>query len=795
MAERTVNVTINYKVNTVEVQKAQAASIAAQKATDDLRKATEAYGKAAKDSNKAAQDALKQTKGSTADVTAEFSSLYSSVRLFLTAGLAKELVDVSLKMATLSGKIEGVEKAFSKLPNSVLILKSLRDATHGTVTDLELMQKALQASNFRIPLEKLGKLFEFAAVKAQQTGQEVNHLVDYIVSGIGYRSIKRLDDLGFTANRVKEALGGVSLQAADMGQVMDAVTKLMDEDLQKTGGYAITSATAVEQLKNKWFELGAEVSKQGTSTGFIGLLTKATDAMRVFAKSGFDVKNIALTLFNEDVTKQSEDMAAAFVKANAALKENERVEDTEKKIFELGTLIKLNKEQNGYAEENIKTLKNEVSELESKNKSIVGLQKLGTEEHKQIKDKEKQISIIEGEINARGSNNAVMAESIRLILDYRDSIKLAIEAENEELGIIPKKKEELEKLRDALDRSRNPKDLGPSGKIVLAIKKLEDEIAQLEGKANDKKKKEANEVQEYLAYLSDLELFQDKKILEERVAARKEANEKEVKDAKEAAEKKKKLEEDLAERQLIIRRMLADAATQILSDQFYAGQQRQLDDFTDKINSTRDFYDEQINLAGDNEARKQILRKESDREIAKLEKERGDREKKAAQAGILVNTALAVIKAYAFASDPYTGAIQAAIVAAEGASQYAIASRARYYAKGKINIDGPGTSTSDSIPAYLSKGESVITAQATRKSLGLLDAIQNNKIDDRVLKTIELNGGRTIQPSFNDKRIVDELKGIRSSQYQLELQGNLLYRVYRDDAGNTKRIRSKSLSS
>jgi hypothetical protein len=40
-----------------------------------------------------------------------------------------------------------------------------------------------------------------------------------------------------------------------------------------------------------------------------------------------------------------------------------------------------------------------------------------------------------------------------------------------------------------------------------------------------------------------------------------------------------------------------------------------------------------------------------------------------------------------------------------------------------VALDGPGTGTSDSIAAYLSKGESVITAKATKQYAPLLEAM------------------------------------------------------------------------
>ena len=44
---------------------------------------------------------------------------------------------------------------------------------------------------------------------------------------------------------------------------------------------------------------------------------------------------------------------------------------------------------------------------------------------------------------------------------------------------------------------------------------------------------------------------------------------------------------------------------------------------------------------------------------------------------------------------------------------------------GAVDIDGPGSTTSDSIPALLSRGESVINAESTAKYKPLLTAIND----------------------------------------------------------------------
>lgn len=61
----------------------------------------------------------------------------------------------------------------------------------------------------------------------------------------------------------------------------------------------------------------------------------------------------------------------------------------------------------------------------------------------------------------------------------------------------------------------------------------------------------------------------------------------------------------------------------------------------------------------------------------------------------------------------------------------------QYAATGKILIDGPGSETSDSIPLMVSRNESVIRADMSKKHTAALRAINENRYED-YLKTVEL---------------------------------------------------------
>jgi len=127
-------------------------------------------------------------------------------------------------------------------------LASMRKSTMGLVTDLELMQQSVKGANLGIPIRDMGILLEFAKRRADETGESMDHLVNSIVEGIGRKSTRRLDNLGISAQRLKEAVGGVSLEMADVADVSKAMVGIAEEELAKMGDATITAADKMTQL-------------------------------------------------------------------------------------------------------------------------------------------------------------------------------------------------------------------------------------------------------------------------------------------------------------------------------------------------------------------------------------------------------------------------------------------------------------------------------------------------------------------------------------------------------------------
>ena len=164
-------------------------------------------------------------------------------------GSISETIDKSIELAE---SADGIIHAFRNLDQPGL-LDNLRKATKGTVSDIELMQAAVKAKDFRIPLEDLGKYLTFAQLKAQQPGQSLDYMVDSIVTGLDRQSPQILDNLGLSAAEISE-------KTKETGDFMKAVASIVEKNVASAGETYISAADRAAQktteLENKQLQLG-----------------------------------------------------------------------------------------------------------------------------------------------------------------------------------------------------------------------------------------------------------------------------------------------------------------------------------------------------------------------------------------------------------------------------------------------------------------------------------------------------------------------------------------------------------
>ena len=162
-------------------------------------------------------------------------------------------------------------------------------------------------------------------------------------------------------------------------------------------------------------------------------------------------------------------------------------------------------------------------------------------------------------------------------------------------------------------------------------------------------------------------------------------------------------------------------------------------DFSRQFENLQAAEEAQLSLVGDNEEEQLRIRAEFDQKRRDLERQQAQANKTQALFQVGIDTALAITKTIANlglpAAIPFTiaaaaqGAVQAAIIAATPIPQFA---------EGVIGLQGPGTETSDSIPAMLSMGESVMTGKETRDFNPTLWAIRKGAVSPDVLNRVAI---------------------------------------------------------
>lgn len=135
----------------------------------------------------------------------------------------------------------------------------------------------------------------------------------------------------------------------------------------------------------------------------------------------------------------------------------------------------------------------------------------------------------------------------------------------------------------------------------------------------------------------------------------------------------------------------------------------------------------------------------------------------ASSAAIAATQAIQTVTNAGATGDPYTAAARIAAAVAALAAGFAFATNLttafnnNSFKDGVIGINGAGTETSDSIPARLSRGESVMTAAETKKYRPYLEAMRDGTFD-RVAVTKD-----GIVTSKQDKNTTKELQEIKEA--------------------------------
>lgn len=816
MADRVQNITINYKFNTSEVDKATQTLNKANQLSNQLQGAGQKAGSAINQefqkSNKTILDMqtaltrlksiievtsnpakLKQLSAEYKNIKAQldqatksafgfnkavqdqgagvqklsgqFGSLLNTARAVFGAAIIRQVVDTTLEMAKLAGNAEGIERAFRRaFPDATALVQQLRDATRGTVTDVELMQRTLQATNLGVSVRELPVLFEFAAARAQQTGESVDYLVDSIVRGIGRKSPLILDNLGLSAVRLKEKFDGAALASQSVADVTRVVGEIAREELDKMGGFVETSAQKVDQLTAAWVTFKTELAKKIDSSGVINFVKNQINNVTELIKGSTNA------LIDQAKELGASDALRVLNSASfKALQDNEQAK-TDFIQQEINSRVEIERKYNV-----------EIAQLSSE------LLKL-REQDVLLPNEIARRNFLEDQVKALKLAVLSTKEARITFKAFLDDLTKEVEPEKPK-GIIERKREEIKALQKQIEETNKLSDLGVAGKLTSQLEIAQAELADLLRAFTAFKVPEFKlEIDDASKSLSNFEAASErirKGLLQiaEGGVIRPPVQPTSVYEPSTWDLLKDDFESHWKD--------ITAAGIDIQADQLKSIADAEVMNAQLRLRNLQDFYSEQQMLAGDNDRAKEQLRLREERETKRLREEIARKEKQARRSQVFIDIAAGIAKAFATYPWPYS-LIPAAFVAAQGAAQLAIINRQpTNFAKGVIDIKGPGTATSDSIPANLSRGESVMTAWETKHAGDVLRDIRAKKLDNEKLRELKQGRSPVVSPAFDDKRLI---KAIKDQKHPDVVKvSNIVYETKEYTDGYKKRVRSRSM--
>lgn len=224
-----------------------------------------------------------------------------------------KLVEFGKEIVRLSGEMQGVKNAFDNLGRAGL-LDELRAATKGTVSDLNLMKQAVSAKNLGLPIEQLGRYFEFARRRAKETGESVEYLSDSIVKGIGRKSPLILDNLGISTLALNEELKKTPDFATAVGNIIEKEFGTMASDID-------TTAEATARVSASWENYMTQLG--GNTTGIINSATKAlNDLLITITETDAATEKAGKLGFGRKAFSELDATAQKFVEFNKLVNDN-----------------------------------------------------------------------------------------------------------------------------------------------------------------------------------------------------------------------------------------------------------------------------------------------------------------------------------------------------------------------------------------------------------------------------------------------------------------------------------------
>lgn len=250
------------------------------------------------------------------------------------------------------------------------------------------------------------------------------------------------------------------------------------------------------------------------------------------------------------------------------------------------------------------------------------------------------------------------------------------------------------------------------------------------------------------------------------------ANEKKAADKKTSDDKQIELEKQIKQAAFDLGKQAADSI-------FQAGADRRANELQGRLSALDAARQAELDNKNLTEQQKADIDRKYNEKERQIKQKAYEDDKRAKIAQAIINGALAITNIFATVPKFDFGVstfILAGVAAASTAIQVAAIKAAPVpkFRHGKVGIEGPGTTTSDSIPAMISRGESVINAKSTEKWKDALEAINNDDFDNYLSRKfgdfvfpevpdsihVAPGGGMAIDYDMLASKVAQHMKGV-----------------------------------
>lgn len=208
----------------------------------------------------------------TRSIGAVSGALSSLVKYAMSFFAVQKVADFTFEAAKLGAELDAVRAQFYAMAGGAAYaeryMAQMRAATLYTVSDVDLMHQALKLASmgFADSAETAARFVRIAAMLGDKSKDVESRIADFTAL-IANRSIRRLDNFGFSVGQIRERMKELAALYPGMNEeqrFLNAVLEQGDQILQRLGGSIENTKTAYDRLaaaaKNRRAEIGEGIA-------------------------------------------------------------------------------------------------------------------------------------------------------------------------------------------------------------------------------------------------------------------------------------------------------------------------------------------------------------------------------------------------------------------------------------------------------------------------------------------------------------------------------------------------------